>query len=596
MSSTGGGSAVTFVTAYMNIYPNNRLGSRDMMWRFDQFTKIAQTGIQLCVYVDESSTELLDQFIAVYPNVRRMKVFNNIQDTWVYRQWRPYRNMHIGNPSQGLPRHRNVQKDTLEYMILMHTKMECILDAIQANPWKSTHFAWIDFNVAHVFKDTPACQSQLRAISSNRWKKQFLAIPGCWPAMETPFTPSAMSSIVNQIHWRFCGGFFLGDLTSMNQFCRLYYAHFPKFLAEFNRMTWEVNFWSWMEGKIPEWKPQWYAADHNDTILHVPPEWWSMCLSADVGSYTSIAWGPPSLGDDFHATSASVTPGRWGDTEGNSGYWVNTRYVNYVLADNGGYIFPDDSHVIVTRNICSRLDSAMVAQEHFEMSDPTALASFTCNYRGVEDIRIWVDSDNLFYYVGTSVNYSPEGKGRILKGRYDVATRGLVDTVVVDPPTDTACEKNWMPLVPGNRILYRCSDMSIGHLEWGGGAGKGQLVIDSTQEVKVPWLDRLRGSSYFRESLAYPGAWVGVVHFSVNEWPRNYYHMLILLDGETMRPVRRSQPFTFFRPANIEFCIGMIETRGTGGAPGVYHFWVSQYDRDPMHVSLNVTDLPLITM
>jgi len=591
MSNTS--SVVTFVTAYMNIYPNNRLGSRDMIWRFEQFAKIAQTGIQLCVYVDESSVSLLDQFMVTYPNVRRMRVFKNITDTWVYQQWRPYRNMHAGTTHQGLPRHRNVQKDTLEYMTLMHTKMECMMDAMKVNPWNSTHFAWIDFNVAHVFRDVAGSQAQLRAMASNVWKRTFLAIPGCWQPLPSPMDAGAITGIIHAIHWRFCGGFFLGDIGTMAEFCRLYTTWFPKFLAEYNQMTWEVNFWAWMESKIDNWTPNWYAADHNDSILEVPAEWWSMCLAKDVGSYTEVAHECPELGSDFHASSASIVPMSWA---GGGGYWMNTRYVNYTLADNGGYLFPNSSdRTIHTRNVCSRLDQTMTAVEHFEMRNPDTLVSIPdCEYQGVEDIRLWLDSTGQVCYVGTSVNYTRDGasggagKGRILRGVYDVMGRALTATTVVQPPTDTPCEKNWCPL-PGDKLLYRCSDMTVGHVE----LGTGQFVVDATREIKSPWFDQFRGSTYFRTSLDYPGALVGLVHFSVHEWPRQYYHVLLLLDAETLRPIRRSQPFTFLRRTNIEFCIGMLETRAVDGTGGCYHFWVSQYDREPRKVTVATADLPL---
>ena len=587
-------STVTFVTAYMNIYPNNRLGSRDMIWRFEQFAKIAQTGIQLCVYVDESSVDLLDQFIAKYPNIKRMHVYKNIYHTWVYDKWRPYRNMHIGNIHKGLPHHRNVQKDTFEYMALMHTKMECMADAMKTNPWGSSYFAWIDFNVAHVFKDLDASQRRLKAIAANRWSRPFLAIPGCWDALPVPITAGAISELSNQIHWRFCGGFFLGDIRSMREFCDLYSTHLPKFFAEFNRMVWEVNFWAWMENRVDSWKPYWYAGDHNDSILNIPKELWAICLSKDACSYTCSVHDCPEIDVGMYASSASIVPVAGAGSFGSEGYWMNTRYVNYRLADNGGYIFNDpEDHTIVTRNVCTRLDAEMMPQEHFEMGNPTNLASRPCNFDGVEDIRLWLDEDGRIRFIGSSVNYSASLKVRMVEGVYDTQAQMLTEARVIEPPTETACEKNWCPL-PGRRFVYRWSDMSIGHLERDEGTygTTGKLLIDSSCDA-VPWgFSDYRGSTYFRPSLESPGDWLGLVHFSVNEWPRQYYHVMVLLDGTTLRPKRRSQPFSFFQRTNIEFCIGMVETVLEDGT-GWYHFWVSNYDREPMHVKVSIVDIPL---
>ena len=584
-------SCVTFVTVYMNIYQKSDEGQRDMAWRFQQFAKIAETGIQLCVYVDESSEELLGQFITLYPNIRKMRTWKNIQETWVHGICRTY--------SLQLPTHRNKQKDTYEYMALMHTKMECMSDAIQTNPFGSTHFSWIDFNIAHIFKNMLASQAQLKSISANQWSsvgtttpsvsQSFLAMPGCWPELPTPLKEPYTNTILNTIHWRFCGGFFMGDKTSVSEFCTLYQTHFPLFLKEHSKMIWEVNFWTWMESKIVKWKPQWYAADHNDSILHIPMDYWTMCLADTIRSYTCIPLDMPFLETDFFPMSSSVTPC---SDNINDGYWMNTRYVNYRLADNGSYIFYHPGNKIVTKNLCTRLDKDLNMMEFFYMANPTDLVSRECNFDGIEDIRIWYKkNEQKIYYVGSSVNYAPDKRTRIVTGEYNIAQRKLCNNIVVEPPTDTWCEKKWCPIMdssPTNpqKFLYQCSDMTMCHI------ASGKLVIDSQQSDTPSWLSSCRGSTYFRESLVHPGYWVGLVHYSRNEWPRHYYHILVLLDqktwleGKMSSTVKFSQPFSFCKPTTIEFCIGFIETGDK------YHFWVSQYDREPVRISVDVCDLP----
>jgi len=569
-------SCVTFVTVYMNIYPKSDEGQRDMAWRFQQFAKIAETGIQLCVYIDESSEEILDQFITLYPNIRKMRTWKTIQETWVHGICRPY-------PLQ-LPTHHNEQKDTYEYMALMHTKMECIADAIHINPFGSTYFAWIDFNIAHIFKHITESQARLKSISMNQWSQSFLAMPGCWPELPTPLEEPYTNTILNTIHWRFCGGFFMGDKTSVTEFCTLYQTHFPLFLKKHQKMVWEVNFWTWMENKIIEWKPKWYAADHNDSILQIPMDYWTMCLADTVGSYTCISLDMPFLETDFFPMSSSVTPC---SDNIDDGYWMNTRYVNYRLADNGSYIFYHPDNKIITKNLCTRLDKDLNIMEFFYIANPTDLVSRECNFDGVEDIRIWYKkNEQKIYYVGSSVNYAPNKRTRIVTGEYNITQRKLCNNIVVEPPTDTWCEKNWCPIMdssPTNpqKFLYQCSDMTMCHIT------SGKLVIDSQSSDTPLLLSSCRGSTYFRESLVHPGYWVGLVHYSRNEWPRHYYHLLVLLDPKTWSTVKFSQPFSFCKPTTIEFCIGFIETGDK------YHFWVSQYDRDPVRISVDLCDLQL---
>jgi hypothetical protein len=556
-------SNITFVTVYMNIYSQKKEGHRDMAWRFQQFAKIAEMGIQLCVYIDESSEELLDQFIELYPNLRKMRTWKSIQDTWVHKECSTY--------TLKFPQKRNLQKDTYEYMALMHTKMECMADAIQENPFGSTHFAWIDFNIAHIFQHMEMSQTQLKRISTNDWSRSFLVMPGCWSALPTDMNTS---TILNTIHWRFCGGFFMGDRDSIMDFCTLYQTHFPRFLKDFSYMTWEVNFWAYMEHKIARWKPQWYAADHNDSILHIPWEYWSMCLAKNIGSYQCIPLDMPFLETNFFPMSASVTPRHEG------GYWMNTRYVNYRLADNGSYLFFHPDKKIITKNLCTRLDKDMNMVEHFFMSNPTDLISRVCAFDGVEDIRIWWQNNEL-YYTGSSVNYAPKDRTRIIMGKYDTENRKLLNNYVLAPPTDTWCEKNWCPIcdLSTQTFLYQCADMTMCHVD-------SEKLVTYSKSSQLPyWFVSCRGSTYFRESLVHPGCWIGLLHFSVNEYPRHYHHVLILLDPHTGKLVKYSPPFSFCKTSTIEFCIGFIETCEK------YHFWVSQYDRDPVRISVDVRDI-----
>jgi hypothetical protein len=252
--------------------------------------------------------------------------------------------------------------------------------------------------------------------------------------------------------------------------------------------------------------------------------------------------------------------------------------------------------------MCSRLNADMVPQEFFEMTNPSELVSRECLIEGVEDVRLYPGPGpglrGTICYMGSSVNYAPEGRTRIVQGVYDIETRCLSHSCVLEPPTDTTCEKNWTPVYDGGdgditKIVYEWSKMTVGHVvdhhvNNVGGSTEGKLVVDSTlpSSSSSPWLGKFRGSTYFRPSQAHPDHLVGLVHFSEHEFPRHYYHVLVLLDRKTLFPWKHSRPFSFCHRTCIEFCIGMIETGGR------YHFWLSQSDRDPVRVSVSVTDVP----
>jgi len=577
---------ITFVSAFMTIYPSDSpYATKDVRWRFDRFFHLLETGIHLCVYVDPTGEELLQQCVELFPDTLKLMRVVRLQDTWVHKLCEQY-------DTVGLPASRNEPKDTYEYMVLMHSKVEFLHDVAQQNPWGSTHFAWIDFNITHVFKDLVGSQAFLRGLASSRLAPSYLLVPGCWSSPTDPLTDDGVrDKILGRIHWRFCGGFFLGDRASVIGFHQCYVDHFPEFLFKYRQMTWEVNFWAWLEW-AGHWSPGWFLADHDDRMIRIPAEYMSLCLARDVGSYRAQTYTYPSI-PDFVPMSASVTvlpDGRMG---------MNTRCVNYRLAPNGSYIFHHPDRVIITRNLFSVLDpETLVPVSYDEMANPTELTSRACPFDGVEDIRIWSEpADGTVRFVGTSVNYAPSDRARIITGVYDTEGRRLTAAMVVEPPTPTSCEKNWSPVVRGpgepTRYIYRWSPLEVGHFEEGSGSGVGaSLVIDTTRALPSPLVKRWRGSTYFREHLTDPSLLVGVVHFSEKEWPRHYYHQLVLLDKATLTPVKCTQPFSFAKPCTIEFCIGFLAQRGGRGGEDQYHFWISQFDRDPLQVTVAVADLP----
>jgi hypothetical protein len=540
-------------------------------------------------------------------------------------------------------------------------------DAIQKNPWNSTHFAWIDFNVAHVFKNIAETQEYIKFIGNSRITREFLLIPGCWYSLLPDSSDDVIQkSVLDTIHWRFCGGFFIGDSKSIMRFYDLYQEYFPSFLFQYRQLTWEVNFWAWLEWKVTDWNPTWFLADHDDTIVRIPYEYLSLCLAKDTVTYRLQVYEYPNI-ESFRPMSASVT------VLHNGYLGLNTRYVNYTLTSTGSYIFHHPDRVIITKNVFSYLDHNMIPIVFKEIENPQELTSHDCLFQGIEDIRIWSHCENdHVQFMGTSVNYSPCGKNRIIYGKYDIQQKRLIESNVIEPPTDTYCEKNWTPVIstptptsksiirqttgiseayssdtnmPGTpnttiilddtarksfenlvilpdlfkdrkstdnpiesstgsfanlqfnceetsknenplseptRFIYKWYPMEIGTID----PITNALRIDTTHTLISPIFKKLRGSTYFREFLSDSKYLIGLLHFSEREWPRFYFHQLLLLDKTTLKPVRCSQPFSFHERTGIEFCIGFHEDNQK------YHFWISQFDRDPAHISISKTELP----
>jgi len=117
-----------------------------------------------------------------------------------------------------------------------------------------------------------------------------MVVPGCWSKGQ------GADSLAAAVNWRFCGGFFLGDRASLEDFHARYRKEFPAFLAESGTLTWEVNVWHALE--LRGWACEWYTADHNDSILRVPPH-----LFQVVASLTTI---PSRLGSSCRKTVDSL--------------------------------------------------------------------------------------------------------------------------------------------------------------------------------------------------------------------------------------------------------------------------------------------------
>jgi hypothetical protein len=80
-------SNLTFVTAFIDIYKKNQFEHKDLKWRIQHFENMAKTGIQICLYIDESSKSIIDSLCIRYPNIRLLKILD-ITDTWVYKLYK----------------------------------------------------------------------------------------------------------------------------------------------------------------------------------------------------------------------------------------------------------------------------------------------------------------------------------------------------------------------------------------------------------------------------------------------------------------------------------------------------------------------------
>ena len=593
---------VTFVTAFMNIYNDDET---KLLWRIEKFREIAETGISLCVYVDKTGFELLPLLVPLYPNMVIMPVIS-LEETMVSKICNQYTDL-------SLPRIRNESKDTLKYLILMNSKIEFLNDAIEKNPWQSTHFAWIDFNVSHVFSDKKSSVNYLKITYGSSYTPlsgvplhDFLAIPGCWgPIQEN----TDISAILDNVHWRFCGGFLIGDRKSIIEMYQLYDAYFHTFIEKYRTLVWEVNFWAWLEGRY-EWFPNWFIADHNDSIIVIPTDYTAVNLSW-LKSTEKIIYNFPNSTNYYIPPSPLPSPPYINGREifiqdypkfipcsssfikYKGQYILNTRYVNYELDNSGYYIFHHPENKIITQNMLSTLDATLREPNNYTiMSNPTEneFTSKICGFRGLEDIRLF-EHDDIIKFIATSINYSPYTFNSMIIGTFDVEQHKLCDCQVIESPRESVCEKNWTPIPfkyendPENKemyFIYQWAPMEIGYID------KKTLKLNIVQShiMNSQLFRKFRGSTAFIKGVySNKDVLVGMVHFSEGNTPRHYFHTLVMLDANTLKPIRYTKNF-YFNKIGIEFCIGMTIRNNK------YHFWFSQNDCNPIKLSLDIVELP----
>jgi hypothetical protein len=432
-----------------------------------------------------------------------------------------------------------------------------------------------------VFHKKPETLEYLKVLARRKFiDEPFLIIPGCWDKLP----PVDVGQIAEGVYWRFCGGFLLGDSDSIIKFYNLYNEFYPLFLRTHRKLVWEVNFWGWLEANY-DWCPRWYRADHNDEIIKIPVDIYTTCLKNEL---TIQTYPYPQI-DTYEPMQACYI-------FYNGKHILNTRYVNYWYWDSGHCHIKHPEDFIISKNLNSQLDPETLMplsindREFSEMHDETVgLVSRRCYFYGLEDIRLYEHGGKL-KFIATNIDYSPTGSNRMIVGEYHPETLSYSNCRITEPPYESWCEKNWIPIrapvVQGQPeddaeyFIYKWFPMEIGRLD----PETYKLNIVTRYPILAPEFHRARGSTRFIDNGE---QLVGLVHLSECTLPRRYYHIMVALDRETLRPMKYSETLSFLH-IGIEFCIG-FDIRESE-----YVFWISTWDRNPMMVRIPIDKIPLV--
>jgi hypothetical protein len=250
------------------------------------------------------------------------------------------------------------------------------------------------------------------------------------------------------------------------------------------------------------------------------------------------------------------------------------------LYTNGHYRYPNNKQLIDNKNVLCELDDDFypIASTYSIMEESSCLPTFSNAYsHGLEDIRIY-EINGKIRCSATNLNHvdSGSGRSRIIVSDYCIDRMVIDNSCIVNPPTDTWCEKNWIPILHDGKecFIYKWCPYQIGEIQ------RHDLKIIYERSIECPLFRNVRGSSLFvylddKKSI-------GVVHFSEEGGPRKYCHMLVEMHENV--PIKYSNPFCF-REFSIEFCIGFTIDKDN------YIFWISQMDRDPLMVIVHKDEI-----
>ena len=243
----------------------------------------------------------------------------------------------------------------------------------------------------------------------------------------------------------------------------------------------------------------------------------------------------------FISSSPCILP--YGDS-----YLLNVRYVNYTYNEaTNSYIYhnPEGNINSLNRLYCLNKKLKIIDEHMFN-----EIEHKNTRYNGIEDVKIFAHNGNVLF-CGTY--QSPENhKIAIGHGIYDVKS-SMLKATSFSSPNNREWEKNWVFThnKKGDlKMIYEWSPLTIGT------PNMVTNVLDNIEkDTNVPNFFRdLRGSS---NGCMYKDEVWFICHLVHHRSPRDYYHILVILDAATLTYKRHSIMFKLKGDA-IEFALGFV--------------------------------------
>lgn len=246
--------------------------------------------------------------------------------------------------------------------------------------------------------------------------------------------------------------------------------------------------------------------------------------------------------------------------QNNDGYFMNIRYVNYLIDNNGSYLNCDKHIITVNKFIEMDKNFKIKTEKWMELKFDNR------RYIGIEDVRIFNDIEtNNLLFMGTG--FHQNHKIGIVNGNYDINSGKLNEREIVPDFANSDCEKNWVfvDYNDSSHIIYNWNPLKICKMN----DDKNILSLVKTNDMPKIF-SRIRGSTNgFKYSkkidtnnngnisidIMEEEIWF-VTHLVSYETPRHYYHLIVVFDTN-MNLLRYSAPFKF-EGDPIEYCLSIV--------------------------------------
>lgn len=249
---------------------------------------------------------------------------------------------------------------------------------------------------------------------------------------------------------------------------------------------------------------------------------------------------------------------------------VNVRYVNYKIDDQGNYVNQEN---ITTKNAIATLD---ISKPIWKIVDEFELVYDTSqdgHYIGLEDIRLFLEGDTLLYNANRGLK---TGEMTVENGQIALESKSTKNSLW--PKGKCALEKNWV-LCGDNRVIYHWNpEITIGTIVPTQSATFHQFT-ESKRNPAPAFFKSLRGSTngvVIKDELWF------ICHSVSYEDRRNYYHIVVVLDRETLA-LRRYTPFFTFEGEKVEYTLGFVYLEKTDQVLIGY----SLYDKCAKYISVS---------